>query len=547
MNLFNLIAKITLDNKEFQKGIKDSESSGKTFGQKIAGGAKVAGKALVAMGSAVMVAGAALAKLTLGSIKTTDEIGKESQKLNMSTDAYQKWALAMKMSGTDISVLTMGMKTFTSVLDGAATGQAEQILLMNRLGMSYSDFEGLSVEETFKKAIEALQGMEEGAEKTQLAVDLFGRSGQELLPMLNDEVGSIDELFQQFEDLGLIIDNETVKAGESLDDQITLLTEKVKMLGTNIGVELMPWVGRLVEGFMGLATGAEDAGTMLQSVITDALNGIIEALPQIVDVALSIVPLLIDTIFATLPKLVDAAFEIIYALADFLIAYLPDLIPAAIQLVITLVMGILDNIGKMQDVAIDLIVAVIEGIITALPELIKAAPQIVLAIIKGMVGSIPKLFTDIDWLGLGKGFIDGIISGVKQAIPNLINSVTSAATDAWQAVKNFFGIASPSKLMRDSVGKMIPQGIAVGVENEMPEASEDIRNSIKKNTDISAMVNGVTGAMQINALGSGQQTSTPIIKVYIGNEELKNYTYKTVNNGLENRGLKTLKKTGAYV
>jgi len=547
MNLFNLIAKITLDNKEFQKGIKDSESSGKTFGQKIAGGAKVAGKALVAMGSAVMVAGAALAKLTLGSIKTTDEIGKESQKLNMSTDAYQKWALAMKMSGTDISVLTMGMKTFTSVLDGAATGQAEQILLMNRLGMSYSDFEGLSVEETFKKAIEALQGMEEGAEKTQLAVDLFGRSGQELLPLLNDEVGSIDELFQQFEDLGLIIDNETVKAGESLDDQITLLTEKVKMLGTSIGVELMPWVGRLVEGFMGLATGAEDAGTMLQSVITDALNGIIEALPQIVDVALSIIPLLVETIFATLPKLVDAAFEIIYALADFLIAYLPDLIPAAIQLVITLVMGILDNIGKMQDVAIDLVVAVIEGIITALPELIKAAPQIVLAIIKGMVTALPKLFTDIDWLGLGKGFIDGIISGVKQAIPNLINSVTSAAKDAWQAVKDFFGIASPSKLMRDSVGKMIPQGIAVGVEQEMPEASEDIRNSVKKNTDISAMVNGVTGAMQINALGSGQQTSTPIIKVYIGNEELKNYTYKTVNSGLENRGLKTLKKTGAYV
>ena len=80
MNLFNLIAKITLDNKEFQKGIKDSESSGKTFGQKIAGGAKVAGKALVAMGSAVMVAGAALAKLTLGSIKTTDEIGKRKPK-----------------------------------------------------------------------------------------------------------------------------------------------------------------------------------------------------------------------------------------------------------------------------------------------------------------------------------------------------------------------------------------------------------------------------------------------------------------------------------
>jgi phage-related protein len=225
---------------------------------------------------------------------------------------------------------------------------------------------------------------------------------------------------------------------------------------------------------------------------------------------------------------------------------LPDLIPAAIQLVITLIMGILDNIGKIQDVAIDLVVAVIEGIITALPELIKAAPQIVLAIIKGMVTALPKLFTDINWLSLGKGFIDGIISGVKQAIPNLINSVTSAAKDAWQAVKNFFGIASPSKLMSDSVGKMIPKGIAVGVEAEMPDASEDIRRTVKNNTDITTMVNGISGSMQINTLGSAQPQVAPIIKVYIGNEELKNYTYKAVDNGLQNRGLKKLKQTGAY-
>lgn len=547
MNLFNLVAKITLDNKEFQKGIKDSEASGKTFGQKIAGGAKVAGKALVAMGSAVMVAGAALAKLTLGSIKTTDEIGKESQKLNMSTDAYQKWALAMKMSGTDISVLTMGMKTFTSVLDGAASGQAESILLMNRLGMSFADFEGLSVEETFKKAVEAFQSMEEGAEKTQLAVDLFGRSGQELLPMLNDEVGSIDELFTQFEDLGLIIDNETVKAGESLDDQITLLTAKVKMLGTQIGIGLMPWLKKLIEAFMGLATGAKGAAEMLQSVITDALDAIIEALPAIVDVALQIIPLLIETIFATLPKLMDAAFEIIYALAGFLIEYLPELIPAAIELVLSLVTGLLGQIDTLIPVAVKMVLAIIEGLISALPQLIQAAPQIIIALIGGIVGAIPKLFTDIDWIGLGKGFIDGIISGVKQAIPNLINSVKSAAKDAWQAVKNFFGIASPSKLMRDSVGKMIPQGIAVGVEAEMPEASEDIRRTVKNNTDVSAMVNGMTGAFQISNLSSAPQQVAPIIKVYIGNEELKNYTYKAVDSGLQNRGLKKLKQTGAYV
>lgn len=547
MNLFNLAAKITLDDKEFKKGIKESERAGQTFGQKIATGAKAAGKALVAMGSAVAVAGAALAKLTLGSVKTTDEIGKESQKLNMSTDAYQKWALAMKMSGTDISVLTMGMKTFTSVLDGAAAGQANSILLMNRLGMSYSDFEDLSVEDTFKKVIEALQKMEAGAEKTQLAVDLFGRSGQELLPMLNDEVGSIDELFQQFEDLGLIIDSETIKAGESLDDQITLLTAKVKMLGTSIGLELMPVVGNLVEAFLGLATGAEGAGEMLGNALGGALDAIVAVLPEIADMAIKIVPVIIDAIFKTLPKLVDAALQIIYTLADFLIQYLPELIPAAVKLILTLVQTLLDNLPKMQGVVIELIEAVIKGIIASLPEIIAAAPKIIVSLITGISSAIPRIFTDIKWLEIGKSLINGIVDGVKQAIPNLINSVKDAANRAWQSVKDFFGIKSPSTLMRDSVGKMIPEGIAVGVEEQAPKASEDIKNTLKENTDIGAMVNGITGALQITNLASGQQMATPIIKVYIGNEELKNYTYKTVNSGLEKRGLKNLRKTGTYV
>ena len=55
-------------------------------------------------------------KNTLSAVKYGDEIGKQSQKLNMSTDGYQKWSTMLEMAGTSIDVMSMGMKTFTGYI-----------------------------------------------------------------------------------------------------------------------------------------------------------------------------------------------------------------------------------------------------------------------------------------------------------------------------------------------------------------------------------------------------------------------------------------------
>ncbi|HPD28032.1 MAG TPA: hypothetical protein PK673_06625 [Paludibacteraceae bacterium] len=604
MNLFNLIAKITLDDKDYKKGINSAEKSGKSFGQSLTSGLKVAGKAMAALYTGTVAVAAAIAKVTLNSVKYGDEIAKESQKLNMSTAGYQKWSTMLEMAGTSIDVMSMGMKTFTGILDEASKGNATALLTLQRLGLGYEDFAGLSVEDSLKKVVEQFQRMEQGAEKTQLAVDLFGRSGQELLPLLNQEVGSIDELFKSYEELGLIISDDVLRASEDLDDQLSLLKKSFKVAAVNIGTVFMPAISKVVAGLLDLARGSAGAGETLKTGIINAINSVIDYLPKIGEFAAMIIPLIVDTVVSTLPQLLQAAIDIVVTLADMLIEYLPELIPAAIGMILTLVQGLLNNLPTLIDTAIDLILAIVDGLIASLPIIIEMAPQIIEALINGLVYAMPKLweaavaiivalvnyltdpnnlvtlaragisiiiaigkgiidnvknlidvvpkifnavkdaFANSGWIDIGKNMINGIITGVKNAIPAMIETLKDAGRKGLDAVKDFFKIKSPSRLFRDEVGQYIPQGIAVGVENEMPDTADRIKKSIKDNTDVDDMVNGFNTISRMRANNS--QPIQLTVPVYIGNEELKTYTYKAVDSGMKQRGLRDLKTTGGY-
>lgn len=460
MNLFNLIAKITLDDKHYKKGIKDATDSGKTFGQKVATGAKVAGKALAALFSAAVAVGGALAKLTLKSVSMGDTIAEESQKLNMTTKGYQLWSMLLKQNGTDINTMSMGMKTFTDILDNASKGQAEALLTLEKLGLGYEDFNGLSVEDSLKKVVEQFQTMQEGADKTQLAIDLFGRSGQELLPILNSDKGSIDKLFKSYEDLGLIMSDEAIKKSADMADQLDIVKKKFEMVGAEIGSNFIPQLERLANWLM---------------LISDITK---EEWKQAFDETwLGVIIIFWKNVGMEIKN------------------------------------GWHDNIRV----------------------------------------PVAKFFIELEnltnkWKEIGKAWINGIGEGFKDGIQNLINTVVDGGKKAYQAVKDFFGIKSPSKLFKNEIGKYIPQGIAVGVKEEMPKAAKDIKNSIKENTQTADIVNGINGVIKLNnATNSGKSDMFKGgIKIMIGNREIKDFTFTAVDEKMEQRGLKTLRTLGQY-
>ena len=118
-------------------------------------------------------------------------------------------------------------------------------------------------------------------------------------------------------------------------------------------------------------------------------------------------------------------------------------------------------------------------------------------------------FKGINWADLGKNIIDGVINGVKNAASSLINVFKDLAESALDAVKDFFGIASPSKVMRDQVGKMLPAGMAQGVEDGMDAEEKRIKAAMARGVPttidgyIKAGGSGTTGSAQTAAGGGG--------------------------------------------
>lgn len=90
------------------------------------------------------------------------------------------------------------------------------------------------------------------------------------------------------------------------------------------------------------------------------------------------------------------------------------------------------------------------------------------------------------WTIIGENIVAGIQEGVEDKNPDLWNTLKNMALDAYDIVRTMFGIASPSKLMRDEIGQYIPEGIAVGIDantDSIRRAMEDVRNTVIDGAD----------------------------------------------------------------
>lgn len=298
-----------------------------------------------------------------------------------------------------------------------------------------------------------------------------------------------------------------------------------QMLETIIGMlpEITPVV---VSAITMIAKTITDNAPMLidagvEAIVT-LIDGFVEALPQIIEAAVQIIMTLVQSLSKNISKLIDAAVKIVFALVDGILDLLPELIPAAIALILALTNGIIDalpkliekiplivesivttiteNIPLILEAALQIVIALAGAIIKNLPLLAKTTLEFNIALFKGLIATIgkviefvPKLFSElveafkkIDWGELGKNIIGGIIQGVKNAAKNLATSVVDSAKGALTKTKDFLGIKSPSRVMRDQVGKMIGAGMAEGIKasaGKVDAAMQGINSSITTKVD----------------------------------------------------------------
>ncbi|MEK2500213.1 hypothetical protein WN871_10625, partial [Tetragenococcus halophilus] len=325
-------------------------------------------------------------------------------------------------------------------------------------------------------------------------------AGMSLITKLAEGMGvSVPELIEK---VAGIITTMLMKFTEALP--------RIVQTGVNIILKLINGFTQMLPQLIEAATGI--ITTILQTItdilpkiiyagitiLTSLIQGIVDALPQIIEAAIKVINTLINQVIEMLPVIIDAGIQILTALIDGILDVLPQLISAGIKLITTVANAVIDNLPKIIDAGIEILLALIDGIIKILPQLIEAGLKIIVSLFKALIDNLPKIieagvellfalidgliktipdliealpeifdaiidaFMDVDWVGLGKDILDGILDGLKQIGSDVWDSVKDVGNSIKEGFKDFFDIHSPSRVMAD-LAKFLPEGIAKGI------------------------------------------------------------------------------------
>lgn len=457
--IFRLFGSILLDTSETDKSLAKTEKSGKNLASTLASGAKTVVAAGAAIGAAATAAGAAIYGIAKDAAGTTDEIDKMSQKIGISREEYQELAFVCSQSGTDVNKLQGGMKTLTNSIDSAVNGGKTATAMFDKLGISVKNADGSvrSQEEVLNDAVRALQGMEDGAEKAALATDLFGKAGTELMPLLNSEAGSFDEMRQQAHDLGLVLSDEAVDAGVHLTDTIDQCERSFKSIVTQIGVAVMPlvqsaaeWVlsnmpliqsilGTVFTFFGNVISSVVEYIATLKSAAADWLADHKETIDAVL-AGLSGLWQFVQTIFSALMTAAGALGDWLGAWADENLGDIVQTVTAAVNSIVSFVSAFASWASAFWQAHGQTIMSIVRPLLEAVKTIISTALQAITQIFNIFAalfrGDWGELFRGIATLVLT--ILNGIVSTIGNIFQSIINLIFAKYNDMYNAGRSIF-------------------------------------------------------------------------------------------------------------
>lgn len=453
MELFKLFGSILVDNSKANDSISETDKKTEGLGQKFLAGVGTAAKWGAGIAGAAAAGATALFGVATKAADAMDVIDKGSQKMGISTKAYQEWDYAMGQSGMSIDSMKNGMKTLSNLMDGAASGTASAQATFDQLGVSLYDSSGAmkSQEQMMSESIMALSNMAEGADRTALAVDLFGKSGTELAPLLNEGADGVQALIDRSHELGLVVSDEAVDAGVTLGDTIDDVKDSFGAIVNKIGVEVMPiiqsgldWVLsnmptiQTVVGavFDGISVVVTTAGSILQSVFSSISQSVGDSGITFQDV-MGVIQTVVTTAFSVIQAIWNTiglpVFNLIQTVVGTVAQYFIDRFPqiqVAVASVFSDIQTIWENSLKPCFQAIG------DFINNVLAPAFKFVFQNVIAPIVDSVfrgigqlweNSLKPIFTNI--IDFIKNVFTGNFSGAFQNIINIVKGIFSGIID----------------------------------------------------------------------------------------------------------------------
>lgn len=258
------------DTAAFETGLKKSASSLDKF----AANAKKAG---IAIAGAMTVAAIGLGMAIKGTLDEADKLGKMAQSIGVPVEELSKLKHAADLSGVSLESLSKGVGRLNRNIVEGAQGLSTPIRAFEALGISIRNTDGSlkTVSQALPEIADKFAQMRDGPEKTALAMQLLGRAGADLIPMLNLGKAGLNEMMREAEALGLVIDTKTAKAAEEFNDNLTRLRRVFDGMITQVTAQLAPALAMFSGALVTLAKNSDNAKTFASGLVT-VIKGAVE-------------------------------------------------------------------------------------------------------------------------------------------------------------------------------------------------------------------------------------------------------------------------------
>lgn len=320
-----------------------------------------------------------------------------------------------------------------------------------------------------------------------------------------------------------------------LAQALPMVLQFTETLRTNFGNIVDAGIDLLLNLAQGIANGLPTLIEYVPQIVTNIAGLINDNAPKLLAAGLHIIVTLglgliqaIPTLIANIPQIIQAVVSVFTAfnwisLGSNIITMLKNGITSMVSAVQSAGTSIFDAVknaianlpSALQSIGNNAVSSMASGLKSMLGSVLSAARGIltgIVGIIKGLPGQLWSLaksaasklwnaFIVNDWNGLGTNIIQGIINGIGSMAGALWEAATNVAKAALNAIKSFFGIASPSKLMQFEIGPYIPQGLALGIEKNagyVTDAMDDLglQSTSRLRSTIAA------GTPSVNSVGS---------------------------------------------
>lgn len=281
-----------IDTAQFSEGLGKAQSSLAKFGKTVAVAAAAAGAAIAG----------ALAVGVKNALNEADDLSKIASKIGIPIEELSKLKYAADLSGVSIQGLQTSVGKLAKNMVDAVAGTGEGLKAFTALGISVTGADGKmkSASQVMAEISDKFAAMPDGVEKTALAMQLMGRAGADMIPLLNGGSASLNQMMEEAKSLGLEISQKTAAAAEQFNDNLSRMGYAVTGLTLGLTAALAPalavisdamvefvkWTLQALQYLPVLAEYVAVAGGALAVMFSPAIIAAAEALAEAILVGL---------------------------------------------------------------------------------------------------------------------------------------------------------------------------------------------------------------------------------------------------------------------